>query len=330
MPRRLSLPNSIALVDALARLRYSVSSPESVATFLLDSSPSKPSVDRILSWMISLGLLRPQRFTWAQNLYEMVRAYFSFPLIQKGTWQISDSVASALRESTVWFNSLFESVTEIGTLRSVRVPRLCALLMAQKPECDGGRVVYVMAVCFGVAARFCEAAGFSDDFAEGVAFYLGRAIGEVTERLPSVIPDRQWQYFARVSSLIYTVSTRNWRFLDVNGVGFDFAKAYEGALFARQISRFEDVLVLWDQIFARLAILPEFVTAVTVTAIDILTIPEDEVNVAGLVMRQKDWNVARVVGDALKRLEHRKSAKERLCARICPWVPGWHGWSIKE
>jgi hypothetical protein len=102
----------------------------------------------------------------------------------------------------------------------------------------------------------------------------------------------------------------NWRYLDVNKVGFQFATVYEGALFARQINKLGDVLVLWDHIFAKLPVLPELVTSLTISAIKNLTIADDVRDVRGLVLSQRQWNPIKIIGDAMNILEHRKSAAQ--------------------
>jgi hypothetical protein len=330
MAEQIALPNVISIVDSLSRLEYTISSFESIASFLLDFSPGKRPIDRFLSYLITLGLLRPTRFTWASNLYEMASTYFLDPLVTNGEWTISDSVRASLQTSSPWFTSLFTGVTDIAALRSTRIPRICAVLLAGNPEFDGARLVFVAAVCFAVSEQFRVDAGFSSDFAEGIAFYLARAIAQTTQRLPSVIPEQAAQYHARVSSLIYTLAVRNWRYLDVNKVGFGFATVYEGALFARQINKLSDVFVLWDQLLAKLAILPELVTALTISAIQNLTITDDTRDVGGLVVSHKEWNVRKVITDALNILEHRRSLTQSICARCCPWIPMLHGWSIKQ
>jgi hypothetical protein len=333
MVQRVDLPNEVAIIDAISRLTYTTSSRESVHSFLLDFTPAKSPTDRLLSWLITLGLLRPLPFTWAKNLSEMAKSYFLTEVVSTGEWDVPPPVAAGLQESASWFPSLFYAVTDVRSLRAVHVPRLCAVIRTHgnaAAAADGARVVFISAVCFSVAVQFTTAARFSDDFAEGIAFYLARAIVGATQSLPSLDPARREAYFARLSSNLFAVAEMNWRWLQVGKVTFDFAAVYHGALFARQMTKLDDVLRLWDQLLAKLPILADLVTAVTMSAVQNLEITEKCMDIRALVLSQRDWNVLKIVDDAIRILEHKRSLTERVCAAACRCFPGLKGWDVRS
>jgi hypothetical protein len=303
--------------------------PESRRDFLLGFSVDKPPVDRFLSWAISLGLLESPPFGWVPTLWELTRNYFAIPLVERGEYEIPRAVAAALKQSRAWLGSLLDGLPDVDSFRTTRLPRICTAVLGVRPEIDAVSLVFIVPVCFAAAAQFAVAAQFALDFAEGAAFHLALAVAGASHALPSADSARRGAYFGRVSSLVYTVAASNWRYFRVNKIEFDVAAVYEGAFFAGQTSRLGDVLLLWDQIIARVENREDFVTALTISAIQNLVITDACKDVRQLVLSPREWDVEKVVADARGILTHKRTATEWLCLKACPCLRMFHGWVLK-
>jgi hypothetical protein len=163
-----------------------------------------------------------------------------------------------------------------------------------------------------------------------------RGGGRVEARARHLGDDHLWE--AHVSALDNVVRAAAWRpreFIRVNDIDFGRTlRRFEPILFARLYDRFNDIAQLWDQILARLPTPGLFFKCLTIAHFKLWPDPPDTIltpkGIEVNLLSPGNHDVARVIEEARQLMVHKRSEKEAACMRICPWLPGWHGYVVPE
>jgi hypothetical protein len=178
-----------------------------------------------------------------------------------------------------------------------------------------------------MTAVFCGCARLPLDFGESVAFYYTRAIlSLIPARRMLADPKRPVAHFEGIDQAIRSIRPDIFEVMVAGRTGsIAFAMTFEMFLFAT-LHIGVAVLNIWDQIFARLESLPEFVQALTIA--HVMQMQIEERNGQKRIKDKQLWDVERIITDACRVLTHERSCRESFCLYSFPFLKRFHGYEV--
>lgn len=320
---------------------HTVNTLEEARLFMMNPSPDKLVSDRLISWLISFKIIPLSSDTWTQNIKEMYDNYYiqtdsafsTNPEDPISHINQTSYLRKDLARTVTWFNTISADVgvtTDDLPNALFRLSRIYSLIIVSSSDISYmqglDRYGSVMLVC---TANFCKKKNISMDFAEAMAFYLTRAVLVSIPFLKTFASQINIkEHFTRVDSVLQQCSPQQYNTMIENDSStVFFGCRWEMMLFADEHSGIE-LLILWDQIFARLEKIDSYVPSLTVAHVMQIDIPPDCVSVNEIVLHYRDWNMKRLFDDAQNILMHERTNKEKFFKSFCPCCPHLHGYDI--
>jgi hypothetical protein len=214
----------------------------------------------------------------------------------------------------------------------LRLARIYAMVIMEASTLSYTRgLLRIGCICISMSMGFSDPAKLSDDFAEAIAFYL-------TKNIISIIPVRRLidnrakliNHFNILDQMIRKEAPEVFKLLQESNQGaVGFALQFEMFLYSDNHSPFA-VMDIWDQIFARWEELSGIVQCLTVAHVKQVKIPEGCTNLCAVIIANKQWDLVRLVNDAVAILAHKRSCGEECCLYFCPKLTAFHGYEAED
>ena len=316
---------------------------DDVKRFLVETDLYKSAGARAVCWLIAMQVVRPARTYWVSNLREI---YQQYERLLNGHFDGKSSPldlfpadsAPVVKADTMrtkpWFIRL---CSQIGIEKEAvndceeRAQRILATIILVSPKCGytqgQDRFVWVSLL---VSLSFAITGGLSSDFAEAMAFSLGkgfiskikisRNLGNLAalERIFSKLDQIVKQEVPEISKMLEQCGTSS----------IQYALKWQLTLFADEHNIYE-LMFLWDQILAREDDMTNFVICLCVAHIKQVPIPHEADEMAVTIQRCRSWDITKIVDDAnelMKRTERRESCCDWLSNCIINWFETLSGY----
>jgi hypothetical protein len=295
---------------------------EDAHRFLLDRDLHKDATSRFISWMVVFRLIPSSRVHWVTHLITLSVQYQNLirKLYRNGSVDCLDLVDSSsafvVRADTMrtlsWFTRLAEQLgitSDELEEAEARAQRMLATIMLEMPSClyTQGHDRFIW-VSYMVSRLFSRSAGVSHDFAEAMAYHLSKMFisrCEIAKHLddsPETSP-----HFVLLDELVRREEPRVASLLDrVHHSSVHYALKWQLTFFSDEHTACE-LLFLWDQIVARETRMEEFVRCLCIGHIRQVPLPEDADEMALTIQRFKDWDVNKIVDDAVALMGRREN-----------------------
>jgi hypothetical protein len=318
------IPREADILDALSSLDCKIFVLEDVPSFLLLQAVEKPISDRFISWCIQLGLIPYQRSKWTSNLFSMASNYFeiltrSLPeganFIPRDTAEICATTLNGLPQTDIPLDGLSDRLQHIFGM----------ILREDRNFRCSPTFVKVSCVCFSMTAAFSIAGGLTLDFAEAIAFYLAKEILKYLSQR-SVLTDDQKKsaYIRNLDEVTYSVAGRVYGTLQTRSIDFDaYGLEYESGLYAGH-HPYGDMWRIWDQILGRIGQLNAVILSLTAAHVVQFAIVKSK-DAKAAILSQQQWDVQKLLADAVSILNRKRNWSQRLCLKCCPSMRLFHG-----
>lgn len=340
---QLKTPDEVVLTDAFRLGDGLIFNYMDARKFLLTDSAKKNPIDRLISYLIYLKIIVPNRSKWSQSLLKATDMYydhlkFYFEKSQDDPLAIvSTKTETALRTDITKAMPYFKSIDPSFGLDlskkidiEFRISRIFAVLEREHPEIQytQGYDKYGY-IYFALALRFCQQGNLPLEFAEAIAYHL---VCSTLSLIPMArLLDNQKElvkHFNDLDKILLNYDRPKYNLLSSKGVSILlFGVKFELLLFADEHD-IESTLRIWDQIFGRLESYNYMINAFTIAHTHQIKIPENCINALDEIKKFKNWNVDQLITDAGELMAHKRSFKESMCKYCCPKLPQYHGYIL--
>ncbi|KAH0786706.1 hypothetical protein GPJ56_009338 [Histomonas meleagridis] len=339
------IPDEMQIVDGICQLNCEIFDYNDVRSFLITNTLDKKVVDRFISWLVALRIIPQSRRHWGPHLYKMVTQYYERvnhyfkknpedPLLTIPL-NAENAIRPDIESSLPWFNKICKEVgLSDGKISNakLRISRIYSLVVHETTNFSYAQGLQVYGMVFlMISSSFSVHAKLSIDFAEAVSFYLTRAIVQLVPALRML--DNKQKFVNHVSSIdqiILNTSPENFTYLQQHGSGsFAFCLQYEISLFALQHSALA-VMSIWDQIFGRMSQISEIIQCFTAAHVMQVKFKEGINDIGDYMVKYSQWDYMKLVDDAVRMLQHRRSCKEEFCLYFCPKLQKYHGYEARN
>jgi hypothetical protein len=336
------IPFENEIVDGLYSLNCEIFDTNDVRNFLVTNEPNKKIVDRFISWCVYLRVLEIRRPTWGTFLYRICEDYGKqvstrFEKNPKDPLGLVDpNVEAALRDDfeshKAWLVRISKEcgVPDDQIDFDIRIQRIYALLSFQPEFGYRASLIKIGCVCLAMTAGFSTKVKLHNNFAEAIAFRLARALHSLIPAA-SLLANQQSlvKYYGDLDTVLLAAAPQTSAILQANGISaISFGINYELVLFAGQ-HKGVAILNIWDQIIARPERLRDFVACLTVAHVKQFKIDPTPKDIRAAILAQTDWDVEKLIGDAIQTMAHEKGWGESCCTYFCPWLKSFHGYEIR-
>jgi hypothetical protein len=203
-----------------------------------------------------------------------------------------------------------------------RARRILVTIALDSPNClyTQGQDRFVW-VSYLVSLSFAAAGGLPLDFAEAMAFNLGRTfilrneIARQLENFPAIE-----HHFLQLDELVRREEPRVATYLQYScHSSVHYALKWQLTFFADEHNAYE-LLFLWDQILAREADLDGFIRCLCVGHLRQVPIPVEPDEMALTIQRHKNWDVVKILDDAIELMGKRDETTCRSCLSAVVYV----------
>jgi hypothetical protein len=338
----MDLVEEAAIVHGLYSLNCEMFNGEDVRTFLITNVPEKKVVDRFIAWGAQLRILPISRQKWGTALHLMSKNYIDQcgknfakhpddPLLCIPT-EFDVIIRHDLQDTNTWFHQICRECgipdADLTSAFDRRLARIyAALTLDQQDSRYTAGLVRIGCVCLAMTTVFSRCARLPFDFGESIAFYFTRSVLSLipARRLP-LDAKKPVAHFENIDQAIRTVRPVVFDVMVANKTGsIAFGMTFEMFLFATEHLGVA-ILNIWDQIFARLESLPEFVQALTIAHVMQMQIEEKDGR--RKIKEKQRWDVERLIADACRILTHERSCRESFCLYFCPFLKMFHGYEV--
>jgi hypothetical protein len=312
-----------------------ISDYEGAQNFLLQVDLYKNQGARFVSWLVVFRLIPPARVHWPSHMRTLSVQYHNLigRLYKNGTIDSVDlldpSTAHVICADTmrtvVWFMRLSHEIglsdahLDDAEQRTRRI--LATICLDSTPLLyTQGHDRYIW-VSYLLSLSFSVAGGLPRDFAEALAFNLGRAfvhrcdVSKNIDNFPFIE-----RHFILLDGLVRREAPRVADLLErCSHSSLHYALKWQLTLFADEHGA-NALLFLWDQILARESRMDEFVRCLCVGHVLQVPIPADGDERALVIQKHRSWDVARIVADAAALMAPEENsgcarAAEEICRR---------------
>ena len=305
----------------------SIGNLEEAKAFLTGTSGSKSPTDRLLAWLLTLGIVPESRDQWFTSLHQKCTDYCDqtnaafgdhpdTPL-QGLAGNDTRNITNDMRRIVHWLHQISKDAGLTSEIENAqyRLERIYSLISRE----DNG-IQYVQGldrygcVCLLVCSMHALAKSLPGDFAESIAFALTRAMLlqipflRILKSQPAII-----EHFSRVDKVVKDWAPQQYRAMMAGDGGTRFFGCrWEMMLFADEHSGGE-LLLLWDQVFGRMDVIGRFVSCLTVSHLMQIEIPSVCDSVNDVICHWREWDLDVITADAMRLLSGNDVAKSGCC-----------------